>query len=101
MSDLLNNDPMAILDKEASLPEPQREPGSETPERVTIAIPTRNRSHLLRVSLESALAQDYPDVQVMVLDNASTDDTQMVVRSFADTRVTYCRSEANLGTLAN
>ena len=83
------------------MPEPQREPGSETPERVTIAIPTRNRSHLLRVSLESALAQDYPDVQVMVLDNASTDDTQMVVRSFADTRVTYCRSEANLGTLAN
>ncbi len=39
-----------------------------TPEtKVTIAIPTYNRSELLKVSLQSALAQDYPDFQVLVL----------------------------------
>ena len=92
---------MEVLDEEAFLPEPPREPGRETPDRVTIAIPTYNRSHLLRISLESALAQDYPHVQVMVLDNASTDDTPAVMQSCTDARVTYCRSETNLGMLAN
>jgi glycosyltransferase involved in cell wall biosynthesis len=51
--------------------------------KVTIAIPTYNRSELLKTSLQSALAQDYSDFQVLVLDNASTDDTEAVVRSQA------------------
>ena len=73
-----------------------------TPEsKVTIAIPTYNRSELLKASLEGVLAQDYADFQVIVLDNASTDDTEAVVRSFADSRITYARSETNIGAFRN
>lgn len=62
--------------------------------KVTVVIPTYNRARLLSISLASALAQDYPDFQVIVLDNASSDDTEQVVRSFADSRVTYSRTRA-------
>jgi glycosyltransferase involved in cell wall biosynthesis len=69
--------------------------------KVTIAIPTYNRSQLLRTSLTSALQQDYADYQVVVLDNASSDDTEDVVRSFADARVTYLKNDENLGLFRN
>lgn len=69
--------------------------------KVTIAIPTYNRSELLKTSLQSALAQDYSDFQVLVLDNASTDDTEAVVRSQADSRITYIRNETNIGMFRN
>ncbi len=73
-----------------------------TPEtKVTVAIPTHNRSRLLKDALESALAQDYPDFRVLVLDNASCDDTEAVVGSFTDSRVIYVRSESNAGPLRN
>ncbi len=69
--------------------------------KVTIAIPTYNRSNLLKTSLQSALAQDYLDYQVLVLDNASDDDTEAVVRSFADSRIVYVRNEVNIGIFGN
>lgn len=69
--------------------------------RVTIVIPTYNRSGWLRQSLASALEQTYPDVTVLVSDNASDDDTAEVVRSFDDDRVTYVRRPENVGLLAN
>ncbi|MDV2992274.1 MAG: GalNAc(5)-diNAcBac-PP-undecaprenol beta-1,3-glucosyltransferase [Chroococcidiopsis sp. SAG 2025] len=71
--------------------------------KVTVALTTYNRSPLLKLSLASVLAQDYPDFRVMVLDNASTDDTETVVRSLAedDDRITYIRNETNIGGLGN
>ena len=69
--------------------------------KVTIAIPTYNRSRLLKEAIESALAQDYPDFRVVVVDNASSDDTEAVVRSFAEARVTYIRNEINIGCTRN
>src|SRR5687768_1900259 len=69
--------------------------------KVTVAIPTYNRSQLLKISLKSVLAQDYPDLRVVVLDNASPDDTEAVVKSFADPRVAYIRNETNIGMVSN
>jgi len=71
--------------------------------KVTVALTTYNRSPLLKLSLESVLAQDYPDFRVTVLDNASTDDTEAVVRSLAvgDDRITYIRNQTNIGGLGN
>jgi len=69
--------------------------------KVTVAIPTYNRSKLLKEAIASVLAQDYPDFRVMVVDNASPDDTEAVVRSFADRRVTYIRNERNIGCMPN
>jgi glycosyltransferase involved in cell wall biosynthesis len=61
---------------------------------VTIAIPTYNRADsYLRETLESALTQTYPNVEIVVADNNSTDATRAVVASYADTRVRYFRHE--------
>ncbi|MEJ7793678.1 MAG: glycosyltransferase family A protein [Gaiellaceae bacterium] len=68
---------------------------------VTVTIPTYNRAHLLRESLESVLAQTVKRLEVIVSDNASTDATADVVASFRDPRVSYTRLERNLGHLAN
>jgi glycosyltransferase involved in cell wall biosynthesis len=69
--------------------------------KVTVAIPTYNRSGLLADALNSALAQDYSDFHVIVLDNASTDETPAVMKAFADPRLTYLRSTTNIGALRN
>lgn len=68
--------------------------------RFTIGIPTFNRANMLRRAISSALDQTYPNVEVVVSDNASTDDTANVVRSFGD-RVGYHRFHANMGSRAN
>jgi len=69
--------------------------------KVTIVVPTYNRSGLLKIGLQSILSQDHSDFRVIVLDNASTDDTQAVVSSFGDHRVSYTRNETNIGAFRN
>ena len=70
---------------------------------VVIAVPTRNRAHLLAETLDTLLAQDYDNFRVVVSDNASTDHTGEVVRGYAarDPRVTYSRNETNIGLIGN
>jgi glycosyltransferase involved in cell wall biosynthesis len=68
---------------------------------VTVVIPTRNRSGFLRASLASVLEQEHEDVTVEAHDNASTDDTAEVVRSFADPRVRYRRRPVDVGLYRN
>ncbi len=51
--------------------------------KVTIAIPTLNRAEYLRLSIASALAQTYGNLEVLVSDNASTDHTADVLLSFS------------------
>jgi glycosyltransferase involved in cell wall biosynthesis len=69
----------------------------------TIAIPTFNRASLLRRAVSSALAQDYRNVEVVISDNASTDDTMQVCKEIAasDSRVRYLRQPRNIGAVAN
>lgn len=68
---------------------------------VTIAIPTFNRLNYLKQALQSALAQTYQNIEILVSDNASTDGTQMFMRQIQDTRVRYIRHSENLGMFEN
>ena len=65
----------------------------------TIAIPTYNRAAFLREAINSALNQTNLDFELIISDNASTDDTQTVVASIKDERLHYVRQPANLGSL--
>lgn len=67
----------------------------------TIAIPTYNRSALLKISLDSVLSQTYSNFTVLVLDNASSDNTKDVVNSFSDPRIRYIRNDQNIGQMEN
>ena len=70
------------------------------PASATIAIVTFNRSHLLAGLLESITRMDPKPGHVVVVDNASSDDTTEVVESFRDrvgTELMYRRLESNTG----
>lgn len=69
---------------------------------VTIGIPTYNRAgQFLKTTLESALAQDYEHIEIIVSDNCSTDETPELIRSYSNSRLTYFRQEENLGQRGN
>ena len=69
---------------------------------VTIAIPTYNRAAgFLRYALQSAVAQTYENVQILVSDNCSTDNTEELVRAIADSRVDYVKHRENIGANNN
>jgi glycosyltransferase involved in cell wall biosynthesis len=64
---------------------------------VTIGIPTYNRADgYLQQTLQCALAQKYPRLEIIVSDNCSTDDTEAVVRRYADPRMRYIRQPVPL-----
>src|SRR5687767_8665908 len=75
---------------------------SQTP-TVSIAIPVYNGENYLRLSIESILAQDYSDFELIITDNASTDGTEAICRDYAnrDPRVRYARNERNIGASGN
>jgi glycosyltransferase involved in cell wall biosynthesis len=68
---------------------------------VSVVIPAFNRSAFLRQSIASVLAQTYPDFELIISDDASTDDTAAVVGAFQDGRIQYFRNDRNLGLVAN
>ena len=69
---------------------------------VTIGMPTCNRADsFLRQSLESAVNQTYQNIEIIVSDNCSTDNTERVVKDFQDPRIRYFKQTKNIGPYKN
>ena len=69
--------------------------------RCRIAIPTHNRARLIARAVRSALDQSHTDLDVVVVDDGSTDDTAKVLAPFLeDPRFCYVRLARNVGTAA-
>jgi glycosyltransferase involved in cell wall biosynthesis len=66
---------------------------------VSIVIPGHNQGRYLTESVDSAVGQSYPAVEVIVVDNASTDDTDAVARNYGD-RIHYIKKAENSGASA-
>lgn len=64
---------------------------------MSVVIPTFNRARVLRDAVESVLTQTFEDFDVIVVDDASTDDTAECVLALTDSRVRYLREPRNLG----
>jgi glycosyltransferase involved in cell wall biosynthesis len=63
------------------------------PPLLSIGVPVYNGERHLAEALESALGQDYPNLEVVIADAASTDSTPLICRRFeADSRVRYMRN---------
>jgi glycosyltransferase involved in cell wall biosynthesis len=61
--------------------------------RFSVLLPTRNRLDLLRYAIETVKRQDHDDWEIVVSDNCSEEDVAGFVRSLADPRVRYFRTE--------
>ena len=68
---------------------------------ITIGIPTRNRASLVMDCVDSALAQSYQNIEVLVSDNASTDDTVATLGSINDPRLRVLTNPENIGIVKN
>ena len=68
--------------------------------KVSVVISTYNRAGLLPRAVNSVLAQTFTDIELIMVDDASTDDTPDVVASFANPRVRYIRHQRNRGVSA-
>jgi|CXWL01.1.fsa_nt_gi glycosyltransferase involved in cell wall biosynthesis len=76
--------------------------GSES-RSVSLCIPTYNDSTVVADALRSAREQDYPGLEILVLDNHSTDDTWRIVTDIAasDSRIRCIRHSENIGMARN
>ncbi len=63
---------------------------------ITVAIPTYNRARFLAEAVQSALDQTYPHLEVVIVDDGSTDDTASLLNTFCDPRV-RCFTKAHSG----
>jgi glycosyltransferase involved in cell wall biosynthesis len=70
---------------------------------VSVGLPTYNRAGQLRRAIESVLAQDYPNLELVISDNGSTDETEAICTEFSrrDSRVRYIRHSVNQGMTFN
>jgi glycosyltransferase involved in cell wall biosynthesis len=70
---------------------------------VSICVPTCNRALLLRESLRTICAQDYEPLEILISDDASSDETESLCRSLAqqDGRIRYIRQPTRLGLYPN
>lgn len=67
--------------------------------KVSVIMPTYNRAEIIADSIESVLNQDYKNIELIIVDDGSTDATRSVVESFNDERVRYVYQD-NLGAAA-
>ena len=76
--------------------------GADSP-LVTIGVIVYNEEPFIRETLDSLLAQDYPNFELIVADNCSTDDSGTICEQIAkdDERVRYVRHPDNIGSAAN
>lgn len=64
---------------------------------VSVVIPTYNRADVVGRAINSALAQSHSNLEIIVADNASSDDTAEIVNSITDKRVKFIRHDVNKG----
>ena len=74
--------------------------GSKVP-TVSVILPTYNRAEIVKRSILSVLNQTYKDFELIIIDDASTDKTRMIVEELGDTRIKYLRNRQNLGPAAS
>lgn len=70
-------------------------------QKVSVIIPAYNRAHLLDRAIKSVLNQTFQDFELIIVDDASTDSTELVVMSFGDKRIIYILHEIRKGASAS
>lgn len=59
----------------------------------SVIVPTYNRAHLIGETIQTILNQNYPYFELLIVDDGSKDNTEEVVKSFADNRIRYYKKQ--------
>lgn len=83
--------------------EPENTPGERKKKAplVTICLPTYNAGKTVKKTLDSILNQTYQNLEIIIVDNASTDNTLEIVHENYDNRMRIFRNETNIGAENN
>lgn len=69
---------------------------------VSIVITSYNRAQWIGKAIESALQQDYPNLEIIISDNCSTDNSEEIIQQYlSDPRIKYSKNKSNIGMIAN
>lgn len=66
---------------------------------ISVIIPTYNRAHLIARAIKSVLSQSYQDIELIIIDDGSFDNTEMIIKQFqeSDKRIKYIIHDKNKG----
>ena len=65
--------------------------------KITVLMPVYNGESHLRIAIESILNQTYKDFEFLIIDDASTDSSREIIKSFRDPRLRLIRNRVNVG----
>ena len=74
-------------------------PPKQAVPKVSVIIPTHNREAFIREAIDSVISQSYSDWEIIIIDDASEDGTEKIVKEYTRTepRIKYFKNEKNLG----
>ena len=67
---------------------------------ISVILPSYNRAHLIERAIQSVLEQTYYDLELIIVDDGSSDNTEAVVRKLRDGRIRYVKHEIKSGANA-
>lgn len=66
-------------------------------DKISVVVPTYNREKLIKKTVQSLLKQTYDNLEIIIIDDGSTDNTEEVINEFADKRIKYIKLKKNKG----
>ena len=65
--------------------------------KISVIIPTYNRANLITKSINSVLSQTYKNIELLIIDDNSEDETETIVKNINDSRIKYIKLKENKG----
>ena len=69
--------------------------------KISVCIPVYNGSEYIRDCIKSILSQSFTDFELILVNDASTDDSKKIIQSYDDPRIKYFENDCNLGLIGN
>ncbi|PCO95200.1 hypothetical protein CQA15_03005 [Klebsiella pneumoniae] len=66
---------------------------------VSVILPAFNAEMFLRESISSILNQSLKNIELVIINDGSTDSTEDIIKSFSDNRIVYLKNTINLGII--
>ena len=67
---------------------------------ISVVIPTYNREKTIKRAIDSILNQTYKDIEIIIVDDCSKDNTEEIIKQYKDNRIKYIKLDKNSGACA-